>query len=269
MKKASIALVLILTVMLFAGIACGDNGTGGGGGRPYNLDDYYIRGDNHNWLYVTLSYDCEKGGYSFIEVYNETGERFDYEHASTSNVLRSNDFRTCTVKQPLYSVYEDRRFKAGSRYELIITAKGKEYHHTIYPQVRSDTTTPAPTQTSDTDVLWELWSEITKEIDATESELEAIEEDYAIYQEDLVLWSVIIKEIDEAIPGTGLSLKSITQSGSSITLQGSANEDSYIWNYATNLEEKEYFWDVTPTPISVGTSNSFTITMKYDNGGGQ
>ena len=108
------------------------------------------------------------------------------------------------------------------------------------------------------------------EIDAAESTLEAIEEDYAIYQEDLILWSVIIKEIDDAIPGTRLSLKSITQSGSSITLQGTANEDNFIWNYATNLEEKEYFWDVTVKSIvSTGASSSFTITMKYGNGGGQ
>jgi len=108
------------------------------------------------------------------------------------------------------------------------------------------------------------------QIDAAESKLEAIEEDYVIYKEDLIVWSVIIKEIDDAIPGTRLSLKSITQSGSSITLQGSANEDSYIWNYATNLEEKEYFWDVTPTSIvSTGASSSFTITMKYGSGGGQ
>ena len=108
------------------------------------------------------------------------------------------------------------------------------------------------------------------QIDAAEGKLEAIEEDYVIYKEDLIVWSVIIKEIDDAIPGTRLSLKSITQSGSSITLQGTANEDSYIWNYATNLEEKEYFWDVTPTSIaSTGASSSFTITMKYGSGGGQ
>jgi Tfp pilus assembly protein PilN len=108
------------------------------------------------------------------------------------------------------------------------------------------------------------------QIDAAESKLEAIEEDYVIYKADLIVWSVIIKEIDDAIPGTRLSLKSITQSGSSITLQGTANEDSYIWNYATNLEEKEYFWDVTPTSIvSTGASSSFTITMKYGSGGGQ
>ena len=108
------------------------------------------------------------------------------------------------------------------------------------------------------------------QINAAESKLEAIEEDYAIYQEDLIVWSVIIREIDDAIPGTRLTLKSITQSGSSITLQGTANEDSYVWNYATNLEEKEYFWDVTPTSIvSTGASSSFTITMKYGSGGGQ
>jgi Tfp pilus assembly protein PilN len=108
------------------------------------------------------------------------------------------------------------------------------------------------------------------QIDAAESKLEAIEEDYVIYKADLIVWSVIVKEIDDAIPGTRLSLKSITQSGSSITLQGTANEDSYIWNYATNLEEKEYFWDVTPTSIvSTGASSSFTITMKYGSGGGQ
>ena len=108
------------------------------------------------------------------------------------------------------------------------------------------------------------------QIDAAESKLEGIEEDYVIYKEDLIVWSVIIKEIDDAIPGTRLSLKSITQNGASITLEGTANEDSYIWNYATNLEEKEYFWDVTPTSIvSTGASSSFTITMKYGSGGGQ
>ena len=108
------------------------------------------------------------------------------------------------------------------------------------------------------------------QIDAAESKLEAIEGDYVIYKEDLVLWSVIIKEIDEAIPGTRLSLKSIKQgSGYSLTLVGTAKEDNFVYNYATNLEENEYFWDVTPTSISVGTSISFTITMKYDNGGGQ
>jgi Tfp pilus assembly protein PilN len=107
------------------------------------------------------------------------------------------------------------------------------------------------------------------QIDAAESKLEAIEQDYETYKADLV-WSVIIKEIDDAIPGTRLRLSSITQSGTSISLVGTANEDSYIWNYATNLEEKEYFWDVTPTSIvSTGASSSFTITMKYGSGGGQ
>ncbi len=108
------------------------------------------------------------------------------------------------------------------------------------------------------------------QIDAAESKLEAIEEDYLIYQEELILWSVIIKEIDDAIPGTRVSLKSITQSGSSITLQGTAKEDNYVYNYATNLQEKEYFWDVTVKSIvSSGASSSFTITMKYGSGGGQ
>jgi Tfp pilus assembly protein PilN len=108
------------------------------------------------------------------------------------------------------------------------------------------------------------------QIDAAESKLEAIEEDYEIYKEDLILWSVIIRQIDDAIPGTRLSLKSITQSGSSINLVGTANEDNYVYNYATNLEENEYFWDVTVKSIvSSGASSSFTITMKYGSGGGQ
>ena len=108
---------------------------------------------------------------------------------------------------------------------------------------------------------------IQAQIDAAESKLEAIEQDYLIYQEQLIVWSIIIKEIDDAIPGTRLTLKSITQSGSSITLQGTANEDRYIHDYAINLEEKENFWDVTPTSFSA--TGSFTITMKYGSGGGQ
>jgi Tfp pilus assembly protein PilN len=108
------------------------------------------------------------------------------------------------------------------------------------------------------------------QIDAAESTLEAIEEDYQIYQEELIKWSVIIRQIDDAIPGTRLSLKTITQSGSSMTLVGTANEDNYVYNYATNLEENEYFWDVTVKSIvSSGASSSFTITMKYGSGGGQ
>jgi Tfp pilus assembly protein PilN len=108
------------------------------------------------------------------------------------------------------------------------------------------------------------------QIDAAESTLESIEGDFVIYQEKLLLWSGIIKKIDEAIPGTRLSLKSITQGGSSITLVGTANEDNYVYNYATNLEENEYFWDVTVKSIvSSGASSSFTITMKYGSGGGQ
>ena len=109
------------------------------------------------------------------------------------------------------------------------------------------------------------------QIDAAESTLEAIEGDYQIYQEDLIKWSVIIKQIDEAIPGTRLSLKSIKQgSGYSLTLVGTANEDNYVYNYATNLEENEYFWDVTVKSIvSSGASSSFTITMQYGSGGGQ
>ena len=108
------------------------------------------------------------------------------------------------------------------------------------------------------------------QIDAAESKLEAIEGDYVIYQENLIKWSVIIKEIDEAIPGTRLRLSSITQGGSSITLVGTANKDNFVYNYATNLEENEYFWDVTVKSIvSSGASSSFTITMKYGSGGGQ
>jgi Tfp pilus assembly protein PilN len=108
------------------------------------------------------------------------------------------------------------------------------------------------------------------QIDAAKSALEAIEQDYQTIIQNRVLWSEIVEEIDDAIPGKRVTLKSIVQSGSGVTLQGTATRDDYVWAYATALEESEYFSGVTPQSIvDTGEEVSFTITLRLSGGGGQ
>jgi len=109
-----------------------------------------------------------------------------------------------------------------------------------------------------------------KQIDAAEKLREAIEQDYETFLQNLVLWSDIITEIDEAIPGTRVTLTAITQGGSTITLTGTATRDDYVWDYATNLEGSDYFSGVSVTTLSVpGEAASFTMIVSLSGGGGQ
>lgn len=108
-----------------------------------------------------------------------------------------------------------------------------------------------------------------KQIDAAKSKLANMDQDYETFLDNLVLWSEIIYEIDDAIPGTRVTVRSITVKGSTITLIGAATRDDYIWDYATALEESEYFSGVTPTSIvTTGAGVSFTMKVPLSGGGG-
>ena len=111
--------------------------------------------------------------------------------------------------------------------------------------------------------------ELEDQIDVAKSKLENMDQDYETFLENLVLWSEIIYEIDDAIPGTRVTVRSITVKGSTITLIGAATKDDYIWDYATALEESEYFSGVTPTSIvTTGAGVSFTMNVPLSGGGG-
>lgn len=107
------------------------------------------------------------------------------------------------------------------------------------------------------------------QIDTLNSALAAIEQDYQTFIQDRVLWSEIVEEIDRILPGTRVTLGAITQAGSTITLTGTATRDSYVYDYATDLEESEYFSEADVTSLDTGDWTSFTMTVHLSGGGGQ
>jgi len=108
------------------------------------------------------------------------------------------------------------------------------------------------------------------QIDTLDSALKAIEQDYQTFIQNRVLWSEIVKEIDHILPGTRVTLQSIVQSDSGVTLEGTATRDDYVHDYAIALEESEYFSGISVTTLSApGEAVSFTMTVPLSGGGGQ
>jgi len=107
------------------------------------------------------------------------------------------------------------------------------------------------------------------QIDTAKNVLAAIEQDYQTFLQSRVLWSEIVEEIDDALPGKRVTLGTITQGGSTITLTGSATKDEYVYDYATALEEREYFSKIDLTSLNIGEVVSFTMIVHLSGGGGQ
>ncbi|TEU03465.1 MAG: hypothetical protein E3J24_03735 [Dehalococcoidia bacterium] len=107
------------------------------------------------------------------------------------------------------------------------------------------------------------------QIDPLNSALAAIEQDYQTFIQNRVLWSEIVDEIDRILPSTRVTLKTIVQSDSKVRLTGAATRDSYIYDYATDLEESEYFSGADVTSLHTGDWTSFTMTVHLIGGGGQ
>lgn len=87
---------------------------------------------------------------------------------------------------------------------------------------------------------------IQAQIDAAESALAAMEQDYETFNAGLVMWHAIIEEIRDLLPGTRVTLISITQSDSKVELTGTATDSRYFLDYVHNLEESDFFSEVEP-----------------------
>ena len=108
-----------------------------------------------------------------------------------------------------------------------------------------------------------------KQIDAAEKKLETTREDYETFLQNRLLWSDIITEIDELIPGKRVTITSIKQGGSLITLTGTATRDDYVVEFARSLEESEYFSPgIDITYSAPGEEASFTMIVHLSSGGG-
>ena len=107
------------------------------------------------------------------------------------------------------------------------------------------------------------------QIDTAKNVLAVIEQDYQTFIQNRVLWSDIVEEIDRILPSTRVTLQSIVQSDSKLTLEGTATRASYVYHYATALRESEYFSKVDITSLDTGEEASFTMTVHLSSGGGQ
>ena len=106
------------------------------------------------------------------------------------------------------------------------------------------------------------------QIDAADNKLNSMEQDYQTFREELVLWSEIIDEIDDLLPG-GITLSSITQSGSEITLVGSTGDIETLNDYALELEESDYFSSATIKAVTCPgvTDCEFTLDIELSGAG--
>ncbi len=105
---------------------------------------------------------------------------------------------------------------------------------------------------------------IQAQIDAAESKLAAMEADYETFNSSLVNWAEIIEEIDNLLPGTRVTLTSISQEESEVTLVGTATKRIYVLEYAEDLEASDYFSEEVGIEFGdcpAGAECEFTITV--------
>jgi len=106
------------------------------------------------------------------------------------------------------------------------------------------------------------------QIDAADNKLNSMDQDYQTFREDLVLWSEIIDEIDDLLP-SAITLSSIAQSGSGITLVGSTVDIKTVNNYRRELEESDYFSSATIKAVTCPgvTDCEFTLDIELSGAG--
>lgn len=83
------------------------------------------------------------------------------------------------------------------------------------------------------------------QIDAADNKLNRMEQDYDTFQDNLVLWSEIIEEIDDLLPAA-ITLTSITAgTGSGVTIVGDTEDLETAYKYTLDLEDSDYFFNAT------------------------
>lgn len=104
------------------------------------------------------------------------------------------------------------------------------------------------------------------QIAGAQEQLANLEADYEEFIDSRLIWSEIIDQITEMIPGTRLTVKTISTSIDKVTLSGSSTKRTYVYEYALDLEESDLFDGVSFTfGDCPETSNcDFTITAPFE-----
>lgn len=74
-----------------------------------------------------------------------------------------------------------------------------------------------------------------------QNQLVSMEADYQSFMYNRLLWSQILDEIDELVPGKKITLRSISTSTDTVTISGVATKRIYVYDYAVALEESDFF----------------------------
>lgn len=86
---------------------------------------------------------------------------------------------------------------------------------------------------------------IKDQIAVVQGQLVSMEADYQSFIDNRSAWSEIINEVFDLVPGNKLSLSSVAISSSNIiTISGTSTKRIYVYDYAVNLEESDFFTGV-------------------------
>lgn len=98
--------------------------------------------------------------------------------------------------------------------------------------------------------------------------------DNQTFLDDRILWSQIITEIDDLVPGKKITLSSIGTTSAGVTLPGTATRKIYVYDFAVDLEESAFFTDVEfnfgdcPDIASCGFSLTVSLSDESQTQGG-
>jgi Tfp pilus assembly protein PilN len=86
---------------------------------------------------------------------------------------------------------------------------------------------------------------IKSQITPLQDQLATAKADDRTFHNDSMLWSQIITEIDDLVPGKKITLSSIgTSANNKVSLPGVATRKMYVYDFAVDLEASDFFTDV-------------------------
>jgi Tfp pilus assembly protein PilN len=82
------------------------------------------------------------------------------------------------------------------------------------------------------------------QITAAQDQLAKVKADELTFLNSSILWSKVITEIDDLVPGKKITLSSIGTTAQGVSLPGTATRKIYVYDFAVALEASEFFTNV-------------------------
>jgi Tfp pilus assembly protein PilN len=85
---------------------------------------------------------------------------------------------------------------------------------------------------------------IKSQITAVQDQLATTKADDQIFHNDSIIWSQVITEIDDLVPGKKITLSSIGTSDNGVSLPGTSTKKMYVYDLLVDLEASDFFTDI-------------------------